>query len=103
MKGSETPVPQTLEHMNTHMKYLVTMTDAIHDGMSWVANGSIVERRILEVPHDATERKLWMIVREQFGYTGCRGRFLDMDTWMPYNSCMMLHVVIADGTETYIS
>tara|TARA_R100000426_G_scaffold39671_1_gene30913 strand:+ start:266 stop:535 length:270 start_codon:yes stop_codon:yes gene_type:complete len=89
--------------MNTHIKYLVTMTDAIHDGMSWVANGSIVDRRILEVPCGASERKLWMAVRERFGYTGCRGRFLDMDTWMPYNSCMMLHVVIADGTETYMS
>jgi|TARA_R100000482_G_scaffold108131_1_gene50464 hypothetical protein len=85
--------------MNKNMKYLVTMTDAIHDGMSWVANGSIVDRRILEVPCGTSERKLWMAVRERFGYTGCRGRFLDMNTWMPYNSCMMFHVIYSDGTE----
>ena len=89
--------------MNTDIKYLVTMTDAIHDGYGWSANGSMVDRRILPVPHDASERQLWMAVRERFGYTGCRGRFLDDDTWMPYNTCIMFHVVLADGDEAYMS
>tara|TARA_R100001460_G_scaffold32010_5_gene63000 strand:- start:412 stop:660 length:249 start_codon:yes stop_codon:yes gene_type:complete len=72
--------------------YLVTLTDAIHDGWGWSANGSQVIRKTIIVPNDATDRQIWMKARAVMGYTNVRGRFLDDATWMTYNSHMMLWI-----------
>ena len=76
--------------MKTHTTYLVTLIDAIHDGFGWSANGSHVIRKNISLPNEATDRQIWMKAREVMGYTNVRGRYLDDETWMTYNSHMML-------------
>lgn len=82
--------------MEEKITYLVTLTDAIHDGQSWYANGCLVTRKNIELNQGHTDRKLWIEARKCMGYSGIRGRYLDDDTWMPYNSIMMLHVMLND-------
>jgi hypothetical protein len=74
------------------VKYLLTLTDAIHDGISWSANGSFVHRETITLPENHTQRQLWTVAKRAVGYTGVRGRYLDYDTWMPYRTVMMLHL-----------
>lgn len=78
------------------MTYEVTLTDAIHDGESWTANGSIVHRHTIDVCDKEADRQLWMRARETFGYSGVRGRYISDDAWMPYRSTMMIYI-----TEQY--
>lgn len=77
------------------MTYEVTLTDAIHDGESWTANGSIVHRKQLDVVC-CSDKQLWQKAREMFGYTNVRGRYISDDAWMPYRSTMMIYI-----TEQY--
>lgn len=78
------------------MTYEVTLTDAIHDGDQWTANGSIVHRHTIQLPNDHGP---WVPMREArklFGYSGVRGRYILDDAWMPYRSTIMIYV-----TEQY--
>lgn len=75
------------------MIYEITLTDAIHDGFGWSANGSTVHRAQIAMPDDHTKRQLWLEARKKFGYNGVRGRYLDDCTWMPYRSCMMIYIL----------
>lgn len=74
------------------MTYEVMLTDAIHDGNQWSANGSTVHRHTIELPNDHGP---WVPMREArklFGYSGVRGRYISDDAWMPYRSCMMIYI-----------
>ena len=78
------------------MTYEVTLTDAIHDGDQWTANGSIVHRHTIHLPNDHGP---WVPMREArliFGYSGVPGRYISDDAWMPYRSTMMIYI-----TEQY--
>jgi hypothetical protein len=74
------------------MTYEVTLTDAIHDGESWTANGSIVHRHTIELPNDHGAWAPMREARKLFGYSGVSGRYISDDAWMPYNSTMMIHI-----------
>ena len=74
------------------MTYTVESTDAIHDGHQWSGNYSRVERQTFEVPYDATDRQVWRKARELVGLTGCRGRYLHDDAWMPYRTATIVFI-----------
>jgi len=87
------------------MTYTVESTDAIHDGYQWTGNYSRVERHTFDVPDDATARQVWRKARELVGLTGCRGRYLHDDAWMPYRTATIVFIYPVDelllGGETY--
>jgi len=87
------------------MTYTVESTDAIHDGMQWSGNYSRVERHTFDVPDNATDRQVWRKARELVGLTGCRGRYLHDDAWMPYGTATIVFIYPVDelllGGETY--
>ena len=74
------------------MTYTVESTDAIHDGYQWSGNYSRVERHTFTVPDDATDRQVWRKARELVGLTGCRGRYLHDDAWMPYRTATIVFI-----------
>ena len=78
------------------MTYEITLTDAIHDGESWTANGSIVHRHTIQLPNDHGPWAPMRQARKLFGYTNVRGRYISDDAWMPYRSTMMIYI-----TEQY--
>jgi len=78
------------------MTYEVTLTDAIHDGDQWTANGSIVHRHTIELRNDHGPWVPMRQARKLFGYNGVRGRYISDDAWMPYRSTMMIYI-----TEQY--
>jgi hypothetical protein len=79
------------------MTYIVESTDAIHDGDQWSGNYSRVERHTFTMPNDATDREVWRKARELVGLTGCRGRYLYEDAWMPYGSATIVFI----SSESY--
>lgn len=64
-------------------KYEVTLTDLIHDGEQYAANGSRVERYMIELPPGCTQTMIMRRAKRVANLTGMKG------TTIPYGDSYM--------------
>lgn len=83
----------TAMHPSGITEVSVTVTDAIHDGYGWSANGCWVRRYSLWVSSGASPATISRAIKRAAGYSGVRGTVEDYgDSWRfkPYGQCVLI-------------